>query len=57
MKYSVIVTETLSQKVNVVADSEYEALELVEKSYYNSDIILDCDDFVSVGFDIDEERN
>ena len=53
MKYSVIVTETLSQKVNVVADSESEALELAEEMYYNSDIILDCDDFVSVDFEID----
>ena len=53
MKYTIIVTETLSQKVNVIADSEEEALELTEKMYYNSDIILDCDDFVSVDFEID----
>ena len=53
MKYSVIVTETLTQRVNIEAESEEEALELAEEMYYNSDIILDCDDFVSATFETD----
>lgn len=32
MKYSVIVTETLAQKVNIEAESEEEALEIAEKN-------------------------
>ena len=53
MKYTVIVTETLSQKVSIEAESEADALEIAEDMYYDSDIILDCDDFVCAEFEID----
>lgn len=53
MKYSVIVTETLSQKVYIDAESEADALEIAEDMYYDSNIILDCDDFVCAEFEID----
>lgn len=53
MKYSVIVTETLAQRVNIEAESEEEALEIAEEMYYDGDIILDCDDFVSATFETD----
>lgn len=53
MKYTVIVTETLSQKVKIEAESEADALEIAEEMYYDSDIILDCDDFVCAEFEID----
>jgi hypothetical protein len=50
--YMVEITETLQKQVTVEANSPDEAVELVEKSYRNSDNILDADNFVGVDFKI-----
>ena len=45
--YIIEITKTLSRLVTVEANSIDEARELVEDSYYNGDIILTADDFIS----------
>jgi len=50
--YFITVIETLKKRVEVEAESEEEALELVEKAYKKCDIILDENDFTGVKFKI-----
>ena len=49
-EYTVLIEETLSKRIKVKAKSEVEALEKVEKEYYDSNIILSADDFEAVVF-------
>lgn len=51
--FSVIITETLQRKCNVPeAKNETEALEIVQRDYYEHQIIvLDSDDFCGVEFE------
>lgn len=51
--YNVEITETLQMSVSVKADSEEEAIALVERNYYNQDNILDADNYTGVEFSID----
>ena len=44
-KYKVEIQETLSRLIEVEADSESDAWEIVSKQYRNSEIILGGDDF------------
>lgn len=43
--YKIRIAETLSKTFAVKADSLDKAIDLVQKSYDNSEIILDADDF------------
>lgn len=45
-RYKVEVSEILTQIVEIEADSEAEAVELVEKQYSNGDIVLDASNFL-----------
>lgn len=51
--YNVEITETLQMSVSVKADSEEEAIAIVERNYYNQDNILDADNYTGVEFSID----
>lgn len=49
--YYISVTETLNKIVEVHAESEQEALQKVEDSYYNDEFELDYNDRVDTEFD------
>ena len=53
--YYISVTETLNKIVEVHADSEQEALQKAEDSYYNGEIELDYNDRVDTEFENDTE--
>lgn len=55
MKCTVDITETLSRGIPVEADSKEEALVIVERSYKNSEHVLDETDFCGVEFSIAED--
>ena len=46
MKYFVEIKETLTKIVEIEANNAEEALDVVEKQYKNSEIILVADDYV-----------
>lgn len=49
-KYEVEIVETLTRVVEVEAANIYEAADIVEDMWKNSDMILDADDFSGVEF-------
>ena len=53
--YYISVTETLNKIVEVHADSEQEALQKAEDSYYNDEFELDYNDRVDTEFEYDTE--
>lgn len=53
--YYISVTETLNKIVEVHAESEQEALQKVEDSYYNDEFELDYNDRVDTEFENDTE--
>nr|DAP03327.1 MAG TPA: DpnD/PcfM-like protein [Caudoviricetes sp.] len=55
-KYEVLVEETLSRMIEVQAEDESEALEIVKEMYKNCEIVLDYEDFfnVEIGYEINE---
>ena len=53
--YYISVTETLNKIVEVHADSEQEALQKAEDSYYNDEFELDYNDRVDTEFENDTE--
>ena len=53
--YYIRVTETLNKIVEVHADSEQEALQKAEDSYYNDEFELDYNDRVDTEFENDTE--
>ena len=53
-RFQVTITEKLVRKVDVMANSEYDATQKVTDRYYNSEIILDSDDFMGVEFKAEE---
>lgn len=55
-EYDVKITELLEKTVTVQAQSKEEAMEQVQKGYYNSEHILDAENFVEVKFDNADER-
>ena len=54
--YYISVTEILNKIVEVHADSEQEALQKAEDSYYNGEIVLDSEDFVDTQFNDETEE-
>lgn len=59
MKYTVQISELLSHKVVVEAESAESARQKVEDDYYNCDLVLSADDYVdgSVQFEVVDEIN
>jgi hypothetical protein len=49
-EFTVYIAETLSRAITLEAEDEFEAFDKVIEQYYNSEIILDADDFVDVEF-------
>ena len=52
-KYVVTIIETLEKEVEVEAQNAQEAKMIVEKGYYNSDNILDADNYTGVKFRVE----
>ena len=48
--FEVEVNETLARRVPIEADNEFEAMNVIEERYYNSQIILDAEDIAGVRF-------
>ncbi len=46
MKYQVEIEETTSKVIEVEAESAFEAKEMVDRKYRNSEIVLGGDDYV-----------
>ena len=55
-EYDVKITETLEKTVTVEAESRADAEEQVRSAYYNSEYILDSENFTGVEFGTTEER-
>ncbi|NBI10664.1 hypothetical protein D1641_11665 [Colidextribacter sp. OB.20] len=50
-KFKVTITEMLKRMVEVEADDQHEAEQMVSDGWHNSKYILDAEDFVSVAFE------
>ena len=50
-RFRVTITETLKRSVEVEADSQHEAEQIVSDGWNNSKYILGCEDFVDVNFE------
>lgn len=55
-EYDISIVETLEKTVTVKADSKEAAEEMVREQYYNSEHILDADNFKEVDFKMQDER-
>ena len=53
-KFEVTITETLKKKVEVEAETQEEAEQIVTDEWYKGDYILDADNFTEVVFDAQE---
>ncbi len=49
-EYDITITETLEKVVSVMAESKEAAMKAVKDGYYNSEYVLDADNFTEVGF-------
>ena len=50
-RFRVTITETLKRTVEVTADSQHEAEQIVSDGWHNSKYILGAEDFVDVNFE------
>jgi hypothetical protein len=48
--FNLVVTETLQRNVEIEAASESEALEILERKYYDEEIVLDNQDLIDTEF-------
>lgn len=48
MKYSLVIVEELKREVEIEADSEQEAREIIKQKWLNEEIVLGADDFSNV---------
>ena len=55
-RYYVSVTETLYKVVSVDAESEDEAVSVVNDSYNNCEIVLDSDDFIGEQVQVESDQ-
>lgn len=56
-KYTIEITETLQKQIVIKAHSKEEAIKKIKEHYYNSDIILDSNDYIDTQFQyIQEEK-
>ena len=51
-EYQVEIKETLSRIVTVVANSDLDAIDIVETQYSDCSIVLDAEDFQDVEFEV-----
>ncbi len=56
-EYDITITETLEKTVSVAAASRENAEEMVKQGYYNSEYVLDADNFTQVDFKTGEGRD
>ena len=49
-QFEIEIRETLSRTLNVMADSEAQAIGKIKEAYFNSSVVLDADDFSGVAF-------
>lgn len=56
-EYDITITETLEKTVSVTAASREDAEEKVKQGYYNSEYVLDADNFTQVDFKTGEGRD
>lgn len=49
-KYYITITETLERTIDIVAESEEEALNIAEEEYKNGEHVLDYEDHVNTDF-------
>jgi DpnD/PcfM-like protein len=49
-KFTIQVEEQLSRSIEIEANSEFEAISKVRKLYFDEEIVLDENDFVTVEF-------
>ena len=54
--FKVVITETSSKVVEVQANNEQEALEIVEEMYVNCEVVLDWNDLDETDYTIIEEK-
>lgn len=55
-EYDITIKETLEKSVTVTAATREEAETVVKKAYYNSEYVLDAENFSGVGFAVRAER-
>lgn len=51
-KYKIEVTEVLKRTIEMEADSEAAAIEMVKRMYHNCDFVLDSSDYIETEFDV-----
>lgn len=49
-RYYITITETLERTIDIVAESEEEALNIAEEEYQNGEHVLDYEDHVNTDF-------
>ena len=49
-KFNLVITETLQREVEIEANSENEALEILDNKYYNEEIVLNESDLTNTEF-------
>ena len=55
-KYKIEVTEVLKRTIEMEADNEATAIEMVKKMYHNCDFVLDSSDYIETEFDVKEMK-
>jgi hypothetical protein len=56
-KYRIEVKEVLSRVVEIVADNDDEAIQIVKTMYHNCDIVLDASDYALTEFSVKDEKS
>ena len=51
-KYKIEVTEILRRTIEMEADNEATAIEMVKRMYHNCDFVLDSSDYIETVFDV-----
>ena len=54
-KFTVEITETLQRQVEVEAEDEFEAEDIVREMYRNEEIVLDAEDYIDTEFEVLED--
>ncbi len=54
-KYRIEVTEVLSRIVEILAEDDVEAMQIVKAKYRNCDLVLDTSDYVLTEFSVKDE--
>lgn len=55
MKYKVEIIETLQRTIDVEASSAKEAIEQVQDSYRNCEIVLSADDYIDTKIELNQD--